>query len=599
MSFSVWPGYLPGDRWTCDALPASSAHPPSSQFVRPLGALEAKFDQASQVHGQSDTFVRLRVALAPAHGDASEATSSFLGRLTLGWAAARAKHPLLGATISDASGRGDVPGVRAREFRYAPPASDGEALERARATLLVHEAAGGLAEATEEVQQRYVLNGERVLLDQASCLARLLLVRSEKSPLELGFFLVISHVISDGLSVFKLVNEVFTLASSPSLPTPPSPPAWRTLASFLSGSLSPPSPWPVPPAVLAAWQITFSGDALLAHLPLPNEEHYPVIPLPYSQSQPEATSATELPPPTSPPPPSPSSHLTTPRKRWYWAIHRVLLNLSNQTYPRTLFLPRIAYPNPPVQSRNRWPQFRLDRDLSSRLIAFSKRNGLSPSSITQGMLLYSLISLNISNIFASEHPTAPYHPVILGFPFSFRPFLSREPPISPSTPCSDPASDLSIRITFGQLHLPNLPLNPNDPSMESHIRAAALRGARFAKEQFVQRLAPEPERRSLFMAEAYSLVLQRLLNGTGCNPIPFEEPKTAFNASSSLRLSDLNIGVRLHRGEGLLLEALTWDGMITFCLGVDDGLIAPELVERLLGGVKELAEVVARSEDGV
>ena len=73
------------------------------------------------------------------------------------------------------------------------------------------------------------------------------------------------------------------------------------------------------------------------------------------------------------------------------------------------------------------------------------------------MLLYSLISLSVARILARVHPAEPYHPVVLGFPFSARPFLQRSPPTrlgGPSAACSDPATDCAIRITFGCIALP-------------------------------------------------------------------------------------------------------------------------------------------------
>ncbi|GAA6000043.1 hypothetical protein JCM10207_006027 [Rhodosporidiobolus poonsookiae] len=616
MSFSTWPGFRPGHRWQRESEPSTSGRP---VFRRQLGMLEAKFDQATQRDGQSDTFVRLNVALAPAGSlDAAEQLQrAFLGRMLFAWAAARARHPLLAATIHDArlsSGEADFATVPPREFRYSPPLDEAEAFSQARATFLHHAAPPGdsLAAAMNEVQDRYILNDQRVLLDQANCLARLVLITNSVSPLEIGFFLVISHVISDGLSVFKLAAELFTLVSTAALPTPP-PVDLLSLTFYLSGDTASPAV-EVPLRDLAQWQIVPPADNIISLLPLANEEHYPVIPFP---SPPLAAPAvvTVTAPRSAPPPPAPSPEPSLARQRWFWAIHRVLIRHHGDRYPRTHLMPRLAYPDPPIQARTRWPQLRFSRETSSRLLAFCKANGISPS-----MLLYSLISLSISCILATEHPTAPYQPVVIGFPFSLRPFLLSSP--SPDTPprvVSSPATDLAIRITFGQIHLPNSPLDPSDPDAGPSIRAAALRGAKLAKEQFRQRL--DPERRSLFIAEAYSLVLQRLMNGTGHNPIPYPEPKTALNASMigdvdrllptsfpfpssstasstpiSFRLSSLLIGTRLHRGEGMLMEALTWDGQITLCLGVDDQLVSAEVVERLLGGVRELGEVLVREE---
>lgn len=61
----------------------------------------------------------------------------------------------------------------------------------------------------------------------------------------------------------------------------------------------------------------------------------------------------------------------------------------------------------------------------------------------------------------------------------------------------------------------------------------------------------------------------------------------------SLQLHDLRFGTRLHRGEGMLMEAYTWQGMLTLCLGVDDELIRPEDVDALLAGIREIGRLVA------
>lgn len=78
-------------------------------------------------------------------------------------------------------------------------------------------------------------------------------------------------------------------------------------------------------------------------------------------------------------------------------------------------------------------------------------------------------------------------------------------------------------------------------------------------------------------------------------PTSFALPSSSYSSTTTtLRLHDIAIGTRLHRGEGMLLEAFTWDGMVTLCLGVDDGLMDPALVDELLGGVRELGEAVAQ-----
>uniref|UniRef100_A0A0K3CK65 Uncharacterized protein n=1 Tax=Rhodotorula toruloides TaxID=5286 RepID=A0A0K3CK65_RHOTO len=608
MTFSEWSGHRAGHRWTQEDVVVEDDDPALSPamrkrtaWVRPLGVLECKFDKATQLVGQSDTFLRLKVSLPVEEGGETvdEAVrDSVVGRVLLAWASLRARHPLFACTVHDAPAEigSDIPLVQTRHFRFVPPANDDEAFERAWRTMLVHDVHGELDIAMDEVQDQHVLNGERVLLDQAACLARLVLVRPRSSA-DLGFFLVISHVISDGLSVFKLVNELFTLASSPSLPSPPSPPTFARLDAHLSGELQRPT-WSLPDEIASSWQLTLAEEAVLAHLPLANEEHYPVLPLLPPRTPTPPVQPTENPSRIASPAPPQHSPPSVPQLRWLWAITRTILLRRQSRFPRTLYVPRLSRPLPPPQARNRWPRLRLERELSS-------------------MLLYSLISLSLANVLKSAHPDAAYHPIVLGFPFSARPFLLPRPADSPQQPCSDPSSDLAIRITFGSIHLPNLPLDPTNRSQADEIRQAALRGARLAKEQFAKRLAPDQTSRTVFLAGMYGLILDRLLNSTGKNPIPYNEEKTALNASMigdvdrllatrfpsssnlanspsrAMRLHDILIGTRLHRGEGMLLEAFTWDGMITVCLGVDDQLIPLDVVDELLSGIKALAEVIA------
>lgn len=41
------------------------------------------------------------------------------------------------------------------------------------------------------------------------------------------------------------------------------------------------------------------------------------------------------------------------------------------------------------------------------------------------------------------------------------------------------------------------------------------------------------------------------------------------------------------------MEAFTWDGMLTVCLGVDDELIWSEDVDALLYGIQKVGHIVA------
>lgn len=184
------PGYRPGHNWV------ASRHSDRTRFSRRLGVLEQRFDIASCNGGQSDTFVRLRLSLEVS-GSAEEprrrATRVWLSRLLLAWTQLRAKHPLLNATIEDDPGS-VVPGCPARRFVYDQP-TPSEAIRLAQNSFLV--APGeDLDRRMQEIQDSYILNGERVLLDEKKCLARLVFVEPKSSPGELGFFLVISHVVS-------------------------------------------------------------------------------------------------------------------------------------------------------------------------------------------------------------------------------------------------------------------------------------------------------------------------------------------------------------------------------------------------------------------
>lgn len=43
------------------------------------------------------------------------------------------------------------------------------------------------------------------------------------------------------------------------------------------------------------------------------------------------------------------------------------------------------------------------------------------------------------------------------------------------------------------------------------------------------------------------------------------------------------------------MEAFTWDGELTFCLGFDDSLVDYGLVREVLGTVREVTEVLLAS----
>jgi len=121
------------------------------------------------------------------------------------------------------------------------------------------------------------------------------------------------------------------------------------------------------------------------------------------------------------------------------------------------------------------------------------------------MLLYAMLATATANLFASLHPSDPYFPILVGFPFSARRFLEQ-----PSSPSSDPSSDLAIRITFGSIQLPNLPLDATLANSEK-VRSTIARTARLAKKQFERRLAPDVISRTVFLANSDFLNVDRLL----------------------------------------------------------------------------------------
>lgn len=57
-----------------------------------------------------------------------------------------------------------------------------------------------------------------------------------------------------------------------------------------------------------------------------------------------------------------------------------------------------------------------------------------------------------------------------------------------------------------------------------------------------------------------------------------------------MRLSDLLMGTRLHRGEGILVECWTWNGEMTMAIGWDEHIVNRRLVEEILVNVVEIGE---------
>ncbi|GAA5925856.1 uncharacterized protein JCM15063_005143 [Sporobolomyces koalae] len=588
MSFSSWPGYRPGHEWRVER------HHEKTRFCRRLGVLEQRFDIASSKNGQSDTFVRLRIKLDGPHKARASNTASFLTRILLAWTRLRAKHPLLAATIHDEP-TSSISGVPARKFQYDSPTTV-EALSRARESLLVARTQN-IQALMDEIQNKYILNGKRVLLSDSDCLARLVFVEHDSSDGTLGFFLVLSHVISDGVSVFKLVNELFATASDHNLPSPEQQPTFLSFDNFIASRLDL-APFELREDLHRAWRTTRPDSDILSSLPLATEDHLPLLPLSeaqedVSQDAIEAPSDLHATTKAKPLPTSPA------RLRWIWAITRTLILARQRRFPRSLHIPRIISDTPPTRPSTRWEFVRFDKLTSRSILDLCKQHRQSPS-----MLLYSMLALATTNLLTSLYPFEPYHPVLVGFPFSARRFLEYNPKT-----LSDPAADLAIRITFGSIHLPNLPLALDDADATT-VCDAVMRNARLAKRQFDKRLAPDKLSRTIFLALADALNTDRLLTRYGRKAPPWEDPKTCINASMigdvdrilatsfncpdfRVHLSDLELGTRLHLGEGNFNEGFTFDGQLQLCMGIDEHVIDPAYISTILEQVKLIGLKIA------
>lgn len=176
-------------------LSARWTHSPTTRISsRPLGALEARFDASSQLEGMSDTFIRLQLELPGVAED-----EYVWRRLLWSWTALRSSHPALAMVVRDTEQGG-------REFVYEASSGVKESVRTAWETLVVEEIGEEemVESVIERVQEEYVLNGPRVLLDQARCLARLVMVRgSGARPRHHGFFLHLSHIVSPCLAAWN------------------------------------------------------------------------------------------------------------------------------------------------------------------------------------------------------------------------------------------------------------------------------------------------------------------------------------------------------------------------------------------------------------
>lgn len=67
-------------------------------------------------------------------------------------------------------------------------------------------------------------------------------------------------------------------------------------------------------------------------------------------------------------------------------------------------------------------------------------------------------------------------------------------------------------------------------------------------------------------------------------------------ATSPVRLSDMLIGTRLHRGEGMLVEAYTFDQRLTMSIGFDKAIVSRELVGEILERVERIGKALVEVE---
>lgn len=137
------------------------------------------------------------------------------------------------------------------------------------------------------------------------------------------------------------------------------------------------------------------------------------------------------------------------------------------------------------------------------------------------MLLYSIIGMAISDQFSTLDPDSS---VVIGFPFSLRPFLA----------LSQPAVDLAIRITFSAIHFPATPSTSDVKLLEQNV----ITHARLAKKQLARRLRKDSIARTQLLASSYLSNLNRMRTSQGKDSW-YSEPKSALNASSRLSFHSL------------------------------------------------------------
>ncbi|SCV69233.1 BQ2448_2253 [Microbotryum intermedium] len=237
------------------------------------------------------------------------------------------------------------------------------------------------------------------------------------------------------------------------------------------------------------------------------------------------------------------------------------------------------------------------------------------------MVLYSIMSIIVSRFFASPNNSSPpsYRPLNFGFPSSIRPFL--DPVRGAGGP--DLATDLAIRLTFGHISLP-FDDTVAEESCSERLRWRIFKGARLAKRQFEARF--RTQNRGFFFPVDYHRIMYRVLSAASQDPAPIEQPSTVINASMigdldrllpssfplatatvaengstesenvqvnppapNLEITDLSIGTRLHRGEGMFPEVYTFGQQLYVSVGFDEQINARSFIQRSIrGAIEEL-----------
>ena len=421
--------------------------------------------------------------------------------------------------------------------------------------------------------------------------------------------------ISDGQSTLNLCQQFIDLLSSP-LPTPLLPsPSFRSPTDFLSHVPTPSELIDTPhtnrdtttthtrddtttlDAILREWNIPRPLHETMQRLPLATETLYPPLPLSLNTSS-HLSSSTPIDSPTclrlaesnASTLASPSFAATSvstdgtttttttthgptlARRRWFWAISKVLVELDAQTGPRIApahmvvnierDLPSVARqaltlksPDSTVSTNwplSQWEGIEYTKEGTQTMLRFCRVERISPSqysllsrtSTTQltkssptGMMLYGILSVALSNLHQpSPSPSPPKvdplkspkngilakkTKVVIGLPLSLRPFLVTPPSSRSLDSPPSSATDMAIRIGFGNLILdvlpspPSLLVSPVASSDSSSLRDSDLArnvvaNARLAKVQFNEMFATPGSKAAAIRVSKLSIYLAKL-----------------------------------------------------------------------------------------